>query len=226
MDNQDHIPGKHPHRGIFASLIVAIMLLAGVFVLFVYSAFLAPEPEEPMASDLEEAIEDSILKNIEEAQIINDEVIVIPQEFNEEISFNYPPGWHLVITRNASSPKAWSILSGPDPITYVENAEESIQALTIRSTDLETSLATASIEDYVETERLSYESSNGEATTTQLDTEKNLYLLSSLDRYGSPIEKLIYASEEMLVVATGHIGLMTVEDWELIKNSLDFTNIQ
>jgi len=228
MDQEDHIPGKHPHRGIFVSLILAIILLAGVFVLFIYSAFLAPEPEEPVASDLEQAIEDSILEDIEEAQIEEDDE-EIPEHFDSFVSFDYPLGWHIY-HHSADG----VILAAPEPVQigFIEGGSQPL-SITLSERNPEQFEGFSSYVDSVANYFLEQSPDNTlkemEINGTTVSIFQGLIQENPHDNAPAYMEQIILETDTNIVeilLIDPYSARRYAESFDIIKNSLDFTNIQ
>ena len=123
MNQQDPLPGPHPHRGIFISLVIAIVLLIAVFGFFVYSAFFMPV-EEPIIDDGKDAmiteLEDQVMDL--EGQLGEAMEKPEPRHFDGFVSFDYPDDWHIANIADTSVELDGTtrniIIGAPNPVFY------------------------------------------------------------------------------------------------------------
>jgi hypothetical protein len=232
MDQQDHLPGKHPHRGIFASLIVAIILMVGIFGLFVYSVFLAPEPDEPAVSELEQAIEDSILEEIKEAVAEEEETTdkVSSRHFESFVAFDYPADWHVAsiadLSEELDGQSRDIIIASPNPVSYPSFGPPYVLDILRFNNETGDFREFSSLTEMF-TNDLTYEFLNTELEVITLNEFEVTRIFGDFNDgpHPGPIDVIIFEGEQSSIYVRHH-GLINDPDWELIKNSLDFTNIQ
>ena len=157
MQEQDSLPGPHPHRGIFVSLVVAIILLLAVFGFFVYSAFFMPteEPAEETTDQatidrMQDEMDDMIVK-LEDYQNQEPTTSTFSQ-FPETLpSFAYPVSWNAAVTDSRMGTSLRRVVHvSPTPIHFCDACDGPRSPIVISSVDKTVGLgAHATLEAYV-----------------------------------------------------------------------------
>lgn len=244
MDSQDHIPGPHPHRGIFVSLVFAIILLVGIFFLFVYSVFLVPEPEAPVISELEQAIEDSILEDIEEATTIKEEEVMETEmktysytnpSLNFFPQFDYEEAWHVARNDTYTDSQLSSVLIiNPGPIWFCAGCDGPLAPIMMSRTSINRFGVTKNAFNAYEADTIT---SGGTVENVQVTELENgtLHQFSGIAPEGllaaHPYEMFIFETVENEVIQITYRNISNSADardeiWNTVKNSLDFSNIE
>lgn len=237
--NQNQQHEHNPHKGIFALLILAIILLLGIFGVFIYGAFFQPE-EEIVPSELEQAMEDSLINKLEKVKI---EEVIVEQIVSKEYvgdaytnefsmyfgpSFNYPIAWNAVFNGSRNGVIKWMISLDSRPILIIEG--ETIFPVTGTAYPIDVYLDGRTIQEQLvfETEPdliLSPDKEKG--TYEKISESQELYIIKGRSDFGGyEYEEYILFTETEVITFTGRTELMTAEEWDIIKTSIDFSRIK
>ncbi len=241
MHEQDPLPGQHPHRGIFASLVVAIILLVAIFGFFLYSAFFATDESreaelESMIDVMEDQMEgmqdiiDNGQNEDDEAEVETETTATFNQYSDMLPTFDYMTGWHVSVQDSHMNDALRRVVHVSEtPIYFCDACDGPRTPIVISAVDATVGLTgNATLEAYVEDKNSGPMYSD---VVIKKISDAQFEVTGHVDGLYEVDYEVIYflSGNNLVTVYFGHSDeptTTTLAGWELLTSTLDFSAIE